>query len=61
MKVERFELEESKVNKGCLCLIAITENGDKYVVSGGHEALVYMQPYATNWDTKENNPYAFKK
>ncbi len=61
MKVVSFELEESKVNKGCMCLVATCEDGKKYVMSGGHEALTYMQPYETNWDTKENNPYAFKK
>jgi len=61
MKIERFEMEESKVNKGRMCLIAIAEDGSKHVINGGSDALVYLDPYETSWDTKDNNPYAYKK
>ena len=53
MKVKEFEIEESKVNKGCLNLIAIAENGEKYVVSGDYHSSPYLIPYDRAWDTSE--------
>ena len=52
MKITEFEIEESKVNKGCLLLIAITEDGSKYIVSGDHYSPTYIIPYDRAFDTK---------
>lgn len=51
MKVAKFEIEESKVNKNCLLLIAITEDGKKFVVSGDHYMPTYVIPYESAFDT----------
>lgn len=52
MKVKEFEIEESKVNKGRLILVAITDTGEKYVVSGDFRMPAYIIPYSNAWDAK---------
>jgi hypothetical protein len=59
MKIKEFEIEESKVNKGCLNLIAIAENGSKYVVSGDFHSPTYLIPYETAWDTRPDNEHVY--
>jgi len=52
MRVKNFKIEESTVNKGCKILIAICENGEKFVVSGDHHSPTYLVPYEKAFDTK---------
>lgn len=51
MEVLKFEIEESKVNKGMFYLVAIVETGDKFVVGGQHQESNYCIPYDIAWDT----------
>ena len=53
MKVKEFNIEESKVNKGQLLLIATTEDGKKYVCSGNHWTPTYLIPYESAFDTQK--------
>lgn len=50
MIIEKFEIEESKVNKGCLILVATAADGKKYVVSGNYHSPTYIVPYENAWD-----------
>lgn len=50
MKVISFEIEESKVNKGRLILIAISENDKKYVVAGDINYCTTLIEYEKCWD-----------
>lgn len=50
MKVVSFEIEESKVNKGSMLLIAIGEDGTKYVVAGDPYYCSKLEPYEKAWD-----------
>lgn len=59
MKIIEFHIEESKVNKVCLNLIATSEDGNKYVVSGDFHSPTYLIPYESAWDTRDNNPNAY--
>lgn len=52
MKVDYFEIEESKINKGCMVLIAVTGDGKKFVCSGQYDTPTYLVPYEAAWDTK---------
>lgn len=45
MEVKKFYIEESTQNKGCFILIAETESGDKFVVSGNPHFSTYLEPY----------------
>lgn len=54
MKVDHFIVEDSKVNKQQKILVAVLQNGDKYVCSGDHWAPTYLQPYDTSWDTADH-------
>ena len=53
MKVEKFEIEESAVNKNCFILIAITEDGKKFVVSGNPYIPMYLDPYESSFYVKK--------
>jgi len=53
MKVKEFFIEESKVNKQCLILVAVLETGEKFVVSGDHHAPTFIIPYERAWDASE--------
>lgn len=44
-KVKEFFVEPSKANKSEMVLIAVTESGKKYVVSGDHWNPSVLQPY----------------
>ena len=50
MRIDHFEIEESKVNKGMKILIAIAEDGQKYVVAGDFHACTRLVPYEHAWD-----------
>lgn len=51
IKITEFFLEESKVNKGCMNVIAVDENGQKWVCSGDHWSPMYAIKYEDAWDT----------
>jgi hypothetical protein len=53
IKIKEFSLEESKVNKGLIVLVATDENGQKWVCSGDHWNPTYSQKYEHAWDTRE--------
>lgn len=59
MKVKEFSIEESKVNKGVMILVATTEDDKKYVVGGDHYNSVAVVPYEYVWDAIGQE--AFKK
>ena len=50
MNVKSFSIEESKVNKGMMILVATTEDGNKYVVGGDHYNPTAIIPYQKAWD-----------
>jgi len=50
MRIDSFYTEESKVNKGVLLLIALDENGDKYVVGGDPHNTIRLVPYEQCFD-----------
>lgn len=50
IKITEFFLEESKVNKGCMNVIAVDENGQKWVVSGNMHSPTYSVKYEDAWD-----------
>ena len=56
MKVQEFHIEESKVNKQCKILVATTETGEKFVVSGDFHAPTYLIAYDKAWDASEYKP-----
>lgn len=49
-KVKSFEIEESKRNKGCFVLVAITENGEKFVVGGNPHFPNFLERYKSCWE-----------
>lgn len=51
MKVEKFEIEKSIPNPQQFILIATTEDGKKYVVSGDSYNPTYLVPYENAFDT----------
>lgn len=51
-KIKEFGIEESKVNKGLMILVAIDEDGNKWVCSGDHWSPTYLQKYEGAFDTK---------
>lgn len=55
IKIKDFFLEESKFNKGLMVMVAVDENGKKWVVSGDHHAPTYLVEYEKSSDTKESN------
>lgn len=52
MKVIEFRIEESKVNKGWFVLIAKTEDGKEWVVSGDHWKPTFLVPIEEAFDLK---------
>jgi len=54
MKIKEFYLEESKVNKQCMILIAVDENNQKWVVSGNSWHPNYCIEYEVSFDTKQS-------
>lgn len=52
IKLKEFFLEESKVNKGLMIVVAIDENGEKWVLSGDHWNPTFAQKYDNSFDTK---------
>lgn len=50
MKVISFEIEESKVNKGQMILIAVTETNERFVVAGNAHYCTQLVPYDKCWD-----------
>lgn len=54
-EIKRFYLEESKVNKGKMIVVAVTYSGKKFVMSGDHYSPTYATPYENQWDTKPLN------
>lgn len=53
VKIKSFELQESTVNKGRMCLVAIAEDGSKWVIGGNHQENNYATPYETAWDNSK--------
>jgi hypothetical protein len=53
-KIKEFFLEESKANNGLglMILVAIDENGQKWVCSGDHWRPTYAKKYEDAYDTK---------
>ena len=52
IKIKEFFIEESKVNKGLMILVAVDENGQKWVCSGDHWSPTYAKKYEDAFDTK---------
>ena len=52
-KIKEFYIEEDKKNKGSFLLIAVCEDGEKFVVSGSAHAPMHLVPYDNCWYTKE--------
>jgi hypothetical protein len=52
-KVKEFSIEESKINKGLMVLIAIDEDGKKWVCSGDHWSPTYLVEYENAFDTEK--------
>ena len=55
-RIDHFIIEESKVNKGLMILIAVSEDGRKWVCSGNHWSPTYLVKYEDAFDTQSNNP-----
>ena len=53
LKIKEFFLEESKVNKKLMILVAIDENGQKWVCSGDHWNPTYLKKYEDAFDTQD--------
>lgn len=53
MKVTDFEIEDDKVNEGQKMLIAIAEDGSKWVVGGNLNFSLELVPYDKCANTKE--------
>ena len=53
IKIKDFYLEESKINKGCIVLIAVDVDGQKWVCSDRYNPT-YLEKYETAFDTKLN-------
>jgi hypothetical protein len=53
IRIKEFYLEESKVNKGLMILVAYDANGQKWVCSGNHYSPTYAVKYEDAFDTKE--------
>jgi hypothetical protein len=54
-KIKEFYLEESKVNKGQMVLIAVDETGQKWVCSADSYDCRYAQKYEDAFDTRETS------
>lgn len=53
-KIVEFYLEEDKKNKqGAMLLIAVAEDGSKYVVCGNPHFPTNVTPYGSCWYTKD--------
>lgn len=52
VKIQQFFLEASKVNKQLMILVAVDENGQKWVCSGDHWSPTYAKKYEDAFDTK---------
>jgi len=50
MIVTKFEIEESKFNKGMHILVATTETGERFVVAGQHHSPTYLERYEHSSD-----------
>lgn len=50
--VAKFTIEESKINKGCLMLIATDTKGQKYVVGGNPNFPHFLDKYESCFDMK---------
>ncbi len=51
MKIKEFEIQTSTRNKQLSVLIAIAEDGTKWVVSGDCYSPTYLTPYEAAFDT----------
>lgn len=51
-KIKYFYLEESKLNKKLMILIAVDDNNEKWVCSGDHWHPTYLKKYNESADTK---------
>ncbi len=54
MKVKDFTIEKSVFNKQMHVLVATTECGKKYVVSGDHYHPTYLIPYESSVDVSKD-------
>lgn len=55
--VKEFYIEESKVNKGMLIMVAVAEDGSKYVVGGDPYNTPAVIPYNQCWDAIGQDEY----
>jgi hypothetical protein len=53
-KIKEFFIEESKVNKGLMILVAIDEDDQKWVCAGDHWSPTYVRKYENAFDTKHS-------
>jgi len=56
IRIKDIYLEKSKLNRGLLVMIAVDENGQKWVVSGDHQT--YLIEYEKSSDTRESNLFS---
>ena len=54
MKVKEFQIEESKINRGMMILIAVSETGDKFVVGGNTDYCTALTPYNQCYNTQSD-------
>ncbi len=54
IRIKSLYLEESKVNKGLMIVIAIDQYGIKWVLSGDPNSPTYAKKYDDSFDTKHN-------
>ena len=54
MKVKEFIVEDDKVNRGLKILVAVTEDGSKFVVSGNPHFPTQLVPYDECYYSKTN-------
>jgi hypothetical protein len=58
IRIKDIYLQESKLNRGLLVMIAVDENGQKWVVSGDHHHQTYLIEYEKSSDTRESNLFS---
>lgn len=52
-KIKEFYITESKVNKGLMLLIAVDEDGQKWVIYGDVINPAYIVKFEDGFDTKQ--------
>lgn len=55
MKIKELLIEDDFVNKGQKIMVAIAEDGSKWVLSGNPHFPTSLTPYENCWYTKEGH------